>query len=369
MNRTTSLYLDLVRFLAALAVVFSHYALIAGIQNPLQAFSTSGTQAVDVFFVLSGFVIAFVRDTKEVNRRTYGMSRLLRILTVAWPALALTAMLDAVGRHANPRLYDEVYQSGMSALLKSASFTGEIWNSHRYFGSDSPYWSLNFEAWYYVLFGILAYGKSNFRWIVAAAISCVIGPKILALLPIWLMGAGLYHLLKRMPVSSKMALVAAAAAVAMIIIYELAQTGALSPLISKLARSQQFTPFDFSKVRLSSIAQDYFIAIAFSLSVIAYHGLSRHVSGTMLAMEKPIRFLAGGTFTLYLMHLPVLLCIAAVSPLEKTSLGSALLLIGAAVVSCFGLAELFERRKNMWKSTVGRIFHRVRRIAELAKAA
>ena len=51
-----------------------------------------------VFFVLSGFVIAYVSEQKEHTLREYSISRLARLWSVAVPALILTIALDQLGR-------------------------------------------------------------------------------------------------------------------------------------------------------------------------------------------------------------------------------------------------------------------------------
>ena len=65
MNRPTSLYLDLVRPIAALVVMLSHVSQTALTGGQMEVFAYTGTEAVDVFFVLSGFVIAHVCATRE----------------------------------------------------------------------------------------------------------------------------------------------------------------------------------------------------------------------------------------------------------------------------------------------------------------
>ena len=52
LNKITSLYLDLIRFIAAILVVFSHAVTFEKIKIPI--LSGYGSEAVAIFFVLSG---------------------------------------------------------------------------------------------------------------------------------------------------------------------------------------------------------------------------------------------------------------------------------------------------------------------------
>jgi peptidoglycan/LPS O-acetylase OafA/YrhL len=63
MNRPFSIYLDLVRFTAARLVYLWHSNMRPLVNDALPA-SQYGHSSVIVFFVLSGFVIAYVTDKK-----------------------------------------------------------------------------------------------------------------------------------------------------------------------------------------------------------------------------------------------------------------------------------------------------------------
>ena len=67
MSPCLSLYLDLTRFAVALVVVLGHLWPVRFQPIPLH---WSGPAAVIVFFVLSGFVIAYVTDGRDRTRRT-----------------------------------------------------------------------------------------------------------------------------------------------------------------------------------------------------------------------------------------------------------------------------------------------------------
>ena len=194
MNRTTSLYLDTIRPIAAFVVLLSHvsYQTLSGGQ--LKFMASAGVQAVDVFFVLSGFVIAHVCATREHDLRSYIVSRAARIYSVALPALILTAMVDAIGITANAATYEGPYQElSVGLIIRSVFFIGEQWNAHRFPGSNGPYWSLGFEVWYYIAFGAFCFAPRRWRWAATLFVLAFIGPKVALMFPAWLMGVGVYH--------------------------------------------------------------------------------------------------------------------------------------------------------------------------------
>jgi peptidoglycan/LPS O-acetylase OafA/YrhL len=90
-----SVYCDLVRFGAALVMLLGHAWTIPFPNHPLR---WPGTQAVVVFFVLSGFVIAFVADGREKAFVEYALRRAARVWSVAIPAILLAGIITfAVG--------------------------------------------------------------------------------------------------------------------------------------------------------------------------------------------------------------------------------------------------------------------------------
>ena len=91
MNRAFSIYLDLVRFVAAVLVYLWHSNQKAIVDGPVFA-GGYGPSAVIVFFVLSGFVIAYVVETKERDWRRYLAGRGARIYSVVVPVVVLTLL-------------------------------------------------------------------------------------------------------------------------------------------------------------------------------------------------------------------------------------------------------------------------------------
>lgn len=141
MNKPTSFYLDLVRFLAAFAVFADHSCGQPISGGFLWQLGPYGPEAVMVFFVLSGFVIAHVSVARETSFREYAVARAARIYSVALPALILTAVADFFGRSVNTSLYTTALHYHSSGqvwhFLASTFFLNEIWGLHLNPGSNT----------------------------------------------------------------------------------------------------------------------------------------------------------------------------------------------------------------------------------------
>ncbi len=202
MTSTLSLYLDALRFGAALTVFVSHYS-TGRISGGLFWQFDGGRTAVLVFFVLSGFVIAWVSDTRERSLEEYGLSRVARLYSVIIPALVLTAVLDSIGKAIDPTLYGPQWGHDMAHPVidyaLSTVFLGESWTIRVLPGFNVPYWSLNYEAWYYVLFAaaIFLRGRPRIAAVIVAAL--LAGPRIFFLLPVWLMGVAAWRWRTELP--------------------------------------------------------------------------------------------------------------------------------------------------------------------------
>ncbi len=197
MTNALSLYLDALRFGAAFTVFVSHWAAGRYSGGFLWRVMPYGRTAVLVFFVLSGFVIAWVTETRERTLEEYALSRLARLYSGIIPAFIATAVLDHLAIAIDPGLYaPELRLDPTQNLLGyalSAVFLGESWPLSMLPGWNIPFWSLNYEAWYYVLFAAAVFLRGRFRIAVLVAAALVAGPKILLLFPIWLMGVSAWR--------------------------------------------------------------------------------------------------------------------------------------------------------------------------------
>lgn len=341
MNKATSLYLDVIRFLAALVVVADHVSEPEITGKFLWQLVPYGAEAVTVFFVLSGFVIAHATSTRESSIRTYAIARASRLYSVVLPALVLTFVADAIGRSIDPALYSREYFASPSTadrFIASALFMSELWGLQLNFGSNNPYWSIGYEAWYYAMFAVLTFYSGQRRLVLVLAIATIVGPTILAMLPLWLLGVWIYRL---GPLSRRKGIALFLVSVVVWGVYEFIAWRYGRPFVQ--------LPF----LERRQLLQDYIVGLCFAGSLIGFRSVTE---GLEVRYEwRLVRWLAGATFSIYLYHYPLLMLLTVVNPWPPASWAGRAFVLGVTLFLVFALAEVTERRKEVWRRMMVRL--------------
>lgn len=346
MSRTFSLYLDAVRFLAALLVLFYH---ANWIYRPGLVLTSLGHEAVVIFFVLSGFVIAYVADTREQGLREFLIARGARIYSVAIPAIILTAALDAAGFRIDPSVYPEGYRAWDLPLIRvftSTFFLNEIWTLGIQLFTNVPYWSLNYEVWYYVLFGILFFVEGRRRWILFGLLCVFLGPKIVLLMPVWWMGVWVYRSesLARLPVRTAwLCLILSLAGGYWYVHLNLGQLG--WDYLKQLMGPDLHLQLSFSRQFIT----DYYLGAMLALHFVGLRVLLADVNEFPARLASAIRYLAGATFSIYLFHQPLLWFYSAVFSSVEEGIPRYMVVVPFTLVSAFVLSSFTEKKKDVWK--------------------
>lgn len=350
-----SLYLDVLRFAAALAVFLDHVSTEPFSRRVLPSgLGSYGEIAVTIFFLLSGYVIAHVTATRERSTVAYVSSRAARLYSVVLVALLLTMVLDRVGVALNPGFYatpkildkPPSWQGYLSALL--------FVNEYQVFGfngiapgSNGPYWSLSFEASYYLIAGLVLFARRAVWLPLAVLLLALAGKTIAVLLPVWGLGFVLY---RRVP-----------AAPAWLAWLALLGSGAALLAVPFLYRYHISAWFPYGRGPFNrDVPQDYLVALIFALHLLA--------ARQMFSSDRPpplsgmVRWLGALTFPLYCMHYPVISLAAAISPwplgsLARVAFESAMtaLLVIALTPLCDALKLALKKTLNeALRSTAGR---------------
>jgi peptidoglycan/LPS O-acetylase OafA/YrhL len=337
MTNALSLYLDALRFGAAFTVFVSHYA-VGRISGGLFWQVTGyGRPAVLFFFVLSGFVIAWVTETRESNLEDYSLSRLARLYSMIIPAFIVTAGLDHFGKAIDPQLYGPEWGHGtvhpVLDYALSGIFLGESWTLRMLPGFNVPFWSLNYEAWYYVLFATAFFLRGRLR-IAALAIGALLaGPKILLLFPIWLMGVMAWRW-RNSP---------ARRVAPFLVVLSLTIFIGLEALGGERLFWHPATPW----LPPGYSGYDYVFGLLVALLILGLANVHLALPGAR--WERTIRWLAGTSFGLYLLHYPLLNFFGTIIPGPVDGAIHRVLVFGLALVSALALAHIFEQRKGPLK--------------------
>jgi peptidoglycan/LPS O-acetylase OafA/YrhL len=347
-----SLYLDLLRLLAAVEVFVFHLTGFSFIGGQRNAWSSFGHEAVVVFFVLSGFVITHAAKTKDNDLPSYAVSRLTRVYSVALPCLALTCVFDLIGHHLAPDFYAGLTPSGspLLRLMAGSAMLNEAWVSVQML-SNTPYWSISYEFWYYVLFATLFYLKGRTRWFFAMLAALVAGPKIMLLFPIWLMGWCAYSEVLSKRLQSWCAILLFVQPVFVLTAYGNFHWFKLGgeALEHVLGYPLWRNGMAWSRYVLS----DTVLGASIALHLVGAKMLGPRLLPILKPLAKPIRFGADRSFTLYLLHQPAILMAAAC--LSGAQLGgSRPYLVGLAAVAIVGAVSLItERQRHRLKPLIG----------------
>lgn len=349
MNTTTSIYLDLIRFIAAVLVFTHHLAYERITGTTLGQLGAFGEDGVMIFFVLSGYVIAYVSVEKEGTPREYFSSRIARLYSVVIPALVLTVVLDYCGRQLDSTLYEGRTNDSLPWLraLVSLSFTNQFWFSDIRYFSNVPYWSISFEFWYYVLFGVALFLKGARRWMMLGILAVFIGPPIVLLAPVWLLGVWVYRVNARGPVSVEAGWALFAGSVIMYFGYRYGGVGVQLTALSDAWLVPVLDPVQLHKARF--FLHDYVVGLLVALHLIGANALAQTDSLRLHAFGQPIRVAASYTFSLYLLHYPILHFLAALAPWPAGDFRRTAVLIAGTICAVVLIGSVTEKKKHVWK--------------------
>ena len=356
MNPTMSGYLDLCRFAAAIAVFLVHTNIfqIGGRLPFIWRLPSLGHDAVIAFFVLSGFVIAYVTDREHSRLKDYAVARVSRLWSVALPALLLTLAADAIGRSLSPARYGgaSVFPTDLPAWRFAANllFLNELWFSSVRPFSNLPFWSIGFEFWYYAIFGAWTYLTGRPRHLAVAALCLIAGPKILLLMPVWLMGVLAYRVSQKGGLTTaSAALMIAGSGVAYLLFHQLDL-----PLKLLALTRERLGPLAYDLSWSQTFIHAHIVGALIALHFVGVGSITRNCR-----MRFPaIGYLASFTFALYLCHYPLLYLLGAlVDHFEIEHYRSAFVVVGVCVVVAI-VGSFTERLKNVVRRYLGFVVDR-----------
>jgi peptidoglycan/LPS O-acetylase OafA/YrhL len=324
LSASASAHLDVIRSVAAWAVMWGHLRAFFFVDYEELAFRAPsfkvlyfvtgfGHQAVMVFFVLSGFLISSsILKTFGAGTwswRGYAISRATRLYVVLIPGLLFGLLWDVLGKSlfASTGLYTRPLGSFGGLVvqneLTARNFFGTLFFLQTIvcssFGSNGPLWSIANEFWYYALFplGLLvsyswlkkSFAAAALLTVAALGISLILGPEKMIGFLIWLAGFAVVLVWSRLKLLSADARAAYLlfSSAALMASLTAARLGKLAPQAADLALGLAFAAF------LYGVLQPDFEVLADGIYLRGAH------------------LFAGFSYSLYVLHFPLLLFLRA----------------------------------------------------------
>jgi peptidoglycan/LPS O-acetylase OafA/YrhL len=298
MNKELSNYLDIVRVIASFAVLFQHLSMYNNDVFPV--FLNYGHFAVMGFFILSGYVIAFVAEQKEKKFDFFLKHRFARLYSVMVVAWILTVVLDTAGVFLNTAMYDNLVASDQSIIrtITHILFLQQSWFTSIQFFSNQPLWSLAYEFWYYILFGVIFLYKGKFKIGIIAIILLIMGPVIIIYSLIWFAGVLLYKLhQKNHQHNSVLSSLFFSLSVILIFSYPYWKENILP-----------INLFEYGKLSLVSIIDDMIFGLLVAINIYLF----KYTCFSFYILKPVISFFSQSSFSLYVFHFPLILFYKAI---------------------------------------------------------
>ncbi|MBB3698007.1 acyltransferase family protein [Flammeovirga yaeyamensis] len=163
--------LDGLRGVAAIIILIFHYLELVYLDDYETNILGHGYLAVDFFFCLSGFVVAYAYNhrMKEIGVKNFFINRLIRL----HPLVVVGSIIGLIAYLIDPFVTD-VWSVGWDKM--SISFLGSIfliptpilpYRMDALFPFNSPAWSLFFEYIISIVYGVVLW-RMNKKWLVAS---------------------------------------------------------------------------------------------------------------------------------------------------------------------------------------------------------
>jgi len=347
-----SAYLDVLRFLAATFVLLFHVRKLEFGPDRVRALIPDhGHDFVILFFVLSGYVIAAATERKlSRGLRDYLLDRAARVYSVSVPTLLLCGLL-AVFFHPlfDPKMrWDSAILHPALNFLANMVFISESWSMDTRVFLNDPYWSLCYEVMYYAAFGIFMFLRGWSRWVGVILVALVAGPRVLLLAPCWIMGVLAYRWRDAIPLNrwAAVALGFLAPPVALAALHKIG----FGPAV------RGFTQEFFGDHRRDlGFSEDFLIDYMTALLVTFNIYGSRFLAIPIPAAVKS--FASAGaamSFTLYLMHMPLLMLLLYWTGEGHTSLSAFAAVVIGIPIACFLISRFTELKRPLLRSALER---------------
>ncbi len=365
LDKSRSLYLELLRIIAAFYVFIYHFGSEPIEGKPFLASSTfnqsyhinwySAHFFVIVFFVLSGYLITMSAHKKGTTFTSYVIARLGRIYSVVIPALVFSYFVAFVLRSQHHQLIND--DKLVSRFFLNLLFLTQSWNFCAMPPVNGPFWSISYEVMYYLIFGAFLLIAKPYKYFIAILFVLLAGPKVLLLFPAWITGSWLYSITSKEKriINERFCTIIFLFSLFVIIYF------IINPYQFPLLKLADTLPFHYNLFFSWNYQADYLFSVLIFINLFGFFGFSHklndYLNKTFYDKIIKVVFLIGNsTFTLYLFHVPLMIFLASIFPYNKLNIWHNLLLISVTLVSIYFIARVTEWKVKYWREFISRFF-------------
>ncbi|GAA2246378.1 acyltransferase [Herbiconiux moechotypicola] len=337
--------LDGLRGLAAVVVVVGHARLVL-LGDPtfvwpvpaelVEAGSAVGGRAVWLFFVLSGLVLTRLAQRSGFEYGPYLLSRLVRLYLPVAAAVAFTIvtmlLVPRTGTGFGPWIDTHPERFRVTDVVADLTLVSGV------SGNLSPLWSLQWEVLFSMLLVLYVTVLRRAPWwcavaagVVTSAAGAAIGSALLQYLPMFAIGVGLAFGWERLGSAiARFRRVVSGGPATAIAVAALAAAACQPWATGQLLRAG-FTPSVVNALAVGADAVASLLAAVVVTLVVGFDPVLQR-----LFSSPPFLWLGTISFSLYLIHEPVLIAAARLA-------GPVPLTVGVSLLLCLAVAVVFQR--------------------------
>jgi len=239
--------------------------------------------------------------------------------------------------------------------FSSLLFLNQSWLNPATLTMNDPFWSLCYEVWYYIIFGLWLFFRGIYRWPAIIIAAFIAGPAILALFPIWLAGAWLAANHERLRFSWSTGLAALLFVTSILVIVAI-DALAIDHAIKDFLH--QHVPGFWRLERSQRFVTDFVIAFSILLNIMAFSYMPKKFRAFFSHFRSLFSYLAGFSFTLYLFHYPMTQLLGFYYPNTERSLLYSILALSGLLLACLIISYVTERQLKGWRQMFRRLLLR-----------
>jgi peptidoglycan/LPS O-acetylase OafA/YrhL len=384
-------YVDGVRGIASFYVVLNHARFLLFISAAVALGTQTGTlfhlllyvmsatrygvAGVMCFFIVSGYAIHYrqafkiAKGWQPMSWKDYAIHRARRLYPPLLAAIALTFIADMIGRHLVPALYNgtaaavQLSNNPPSAISLLGTLTFVQGFVTTVFGSNDPLWSLAYEGFFYLMYPLVLGLSLRLGPVKTLGMFVALGLSVAAIIGMGItapgLGVDLYsplgiaahslNLLAMWPAWVAGAFIADVRAGRVQIPMRVWSVGAVLGLLTLVA-SGLYLVLKNPGIQINDINIFYLVWVASFFFPIGWLCAGRHGAQSRRIVEiafRPLRRLGAMSYSLYVIHFPILALICAVWLSSHSQLPrSPWLMLGgivAVLVVAYGVYRVAER--------------------------